>query len=59
MELAEKAEVGHLCLFHLDPISIDQDLDKFLQDTSKLVTLMADEKSFKVSIARDGMEINL
>ena len=55
----KKEAFGRLCLFHLDPISSDQYLDKFLQDTRKLVTLINGEKSFKVSIARDGMVIDL
>jgi len=59
VELAEKSKVKHLCLFHLEPVSGDRDLDKFLKDTKKLVSLLGDDEPFEVSIARDGMEIDI
>lgn len=59
VELARKAGVKHLCLFHQEPTSTDKELDKILQNTKKLVTLIEDGKPLRVSIALDGMVIEV
>ena len=59
VELAQKAEAKHLCLFHQDPSSTDEDLDKFLRDTRKLAYLLKEDGQLKVSIASDGMVIKV
>jgi len=59
VELALKAGVKHLCLFHLEPVSTDQTLDKFLHDTRKLATLLGEDEILEVSIAWDGMEVDI
>ncbi|MFH1350072.1 MAG: MBL fold metallo-hydrolase [Pseudomonadota bacterium] len=59
VELALNASVKHLCLYHLEPVSSDQDLDKFLLDTRKLADLLGEDLPLHVSIAWDGMEIEI
>jgi len=57
VELAVKARVKHLCLFHNDPSTSDKDLDKLLLETEKMVPLITDTGRLKVSIAWDGRVI--
>lgn len=59
VELAQKAGVKHLCLYHLEPVSSDKDLHKFLHDTRKLATLLGEGDPFQVSIAWDGMDVEI
>jgi len=54
VELAVKARVKHLCLFHNEPSTSDKDLDKLLMETEKLVPLVTESSRLKVSIAWDG-----
>ena len=55
VELAQKAGVKHLCLYHQEPASKDEDIDKLLEDTKKLASLLKEGAPLEVSIARDGM----
>ncbi|MBN1104565.1 MAG: MBL fold metallo-hydrolase [Deltaproteobacteria bacterium] len=57
VELAQKARVKHLCLYHMEPVSPDQDLKKFLADTKRLASLLNEGIAFHVSMAYDGMVI--
>jgi len=57
VELAMKARVKHLCLFHNDPGTSDKDLDKLLKDTEEMVPLVTEGGRLKVSIAWDGRVI--
>jgi len=57
VELAVKARVRHLCLFHNDPGTSDKDLDKFLRVAEELVPLVKEGGRLKVSIAWDGRVI--
>lgn len=57
VELAVKARVKHLCLFHNDPGTSDKDLDKFLRVAEELVPLVKEGGRLKVSIAWDGRVI--
>ncbi|MCK4792030.1 MAG: MBL fold metallo-hydrolase [Desulfobacteraceae bacterium] len=59
VELAQRAGVKHLCLYHNEPVSSDEDLDKFLQDTRKLASLIKEGGPIRVSIAWDGMVIEV
>jgi phosphoribosyl 1,2-cyclic phosphodiesterase len=59
VEMAQKAKVKHLCLYHQDPGSSDQDLDRLLEDTRKLAQLLRDSGKMRVSIAYDGMVIKV
>jgi phosphoribosyl 1,2-cyclic phosphodiesterase len=57
-ELAQEAGVKHLCLFHQDPVTKDDALDKLLADSRKLASLLLHDGSpLRVSVARDGMVI--
>jgi phosphoribosyl 1,2-cyclic phosphodiesterase len=57
VELAMKARVKHLCLFHNDPATSDKDLDKLLMETERLVPLVTEGGRLKVSITWDGRVI--
>ena len=59
IELAQKAGVRHLCLFHQDPVLRDDALDKLLKDSRKLASLLQEGNPIEVSVARDGMVIEL
>lgn len=59
VELAQKAGVRYLCLFHQDPNSTDEKLDKLLEDTERLSALLEEETPLRVSIAWDGMIIRV
>lgn len=59
VEMAQKARVKHLCLYHQDPGSSDRDLDRLLEDTRKLAQLLRDSGKMHVSIAYDGMIIKV
>ena len=57
VELAQQAGVKHLCLFHNEPTSTDEKLDKFLLDTQRLASLLNEDTTLQISIARDGLVI--
>ncbi|MBW1787415.1 MAG: anti-sigma factor antagonist [Deltaproteobacteria bacterium] len=59
VELAQKAGVKHLCLFHSDPVSTDETLDKVLADTKRLALLMDEGGPLEVSVAYDGLVVEL
>jgi ribonuclease BN (tRNA processing enzyme) len=59
VELAIKAGVKHLCLFHHDPTSTDEDLDNLLTETIKLIESIKPDYPLDVSIAWDGMIIQI
>ena len=59
VELAKRAKVKHLCLYHNDPASTDKDLDKFLADTEKMAALLMEGGELKVSVAWDGWSVEL
>jgi len=58
-EFAQRAGVKHLCLYHNDPSSSDEDLDRFLEETKKLSSLLGEGSSPRVSIAWDGMIVEV
>ena len=59
VELAQRAGVKHLCLYHNEPASSDEDLDRFLEDTKKLAFLLGEGPPPRVSIAWDGMIVEV
>ncbi len=59
IELSQEAGVKHLVLFHQDPTVRDEALDKLLKDSRKLPSLLHEGGSIEVSVARDGMVIEI
>jgi len=59
VEMAQKAGVRHLVLYHQDPNHTDQDLDRLLEDTRKLARLLVRNDDLSVSIAYDGMVVEV
>jgi len=59
VELADHAGVRRLCLFHHDPASRDAELDGFLNDTRKYASLRRKDGAPEVSMAWDGMAIEV
>jgi len=59
VELAVKAGVKHLCMFHSEPVLGDETLDKILEDTKRYAELYADSYSLKISLAYDGLKIEV
>ncbi|MEZ0295712.1 MAG: MBL fold metallo-hydrolase [Candidatus Methylacidiphilales bacterium] len=59
VELAVRAHVGHLVLFHHDPVSSDQALDELQQATQSYADMCSPLDKLRVSIAHDGMEIEV
>jgi phosphoribosyl 1,2-cyclic phosphodiesterase len=59
VELAQKAGVKHLCLYHQEPTSSDEDLDNFLQDTRRLASQTKEGSPLRISLAWDGMVIEV
>lgn len=59
VELAQKSGVRHLCLFHQEPVTDDKALDKLLEDTKKFADIMKKDSPLSISIAWDGMVVEL
>jgi phosphoribosyl 1,2-cyclic phosphodiesterase len=59
VEMAKRAGVRHLCLYHMEPLSGDRELDTYLENSRKLAGLLAEEAPLQVSIAWDGMLIEV
>ena len=59
VEIAMRAQVKHLCLFHNEPTQHDYMLDKTLYDTRKYAALYDETSPMKISLAYDGLEIEL
>jgi len=59
IDLAIKAGVTHLCLFHHAPSSTDEDLDNLHTETKKLIETLNPDYPLDVSIAWDGLAIQL
>ena len=59
VEMAQKAGIRHLVLYHQDPNHSDRDLDRLLEDTRKLARLLVKTDDLQVSIAYDGMVIDV
>jgi len=59
VELAVRAGVKHLCLFHSEHTSDDAALDRYLLESRKYLNICDSESSMAVSLAYDGLEISL
>ncbi len=59
VEMAQKAGVRHLALYHQDPTHTDQDLDRLLEDTRKLARLLMGDDSLRITIAWDGLVVEV
>jgi phosphoribosyl 1,2-cyclic phosphodiesterase len=59
VELCQMARVKHLCLFHHDPFSDDEQLATVLRDTRRFEEITRGETRLEVSAAYDGMDIVL
>jgi phosphoribosyl 1,2-cyclic phosphodiesterase len=59
VELCQMARAKHLCLFHHDPFSDDEQLATMLRDTRRFEEITRGETRLEVSAAYDGMDIVL
>jgi phosphoribosyl 1,2-cyclic phosphodiesterase len=59
IELAIDSNVKHLCLFHSEPAHSDETLDKILADTKRYASIYNPSYPLKISLAYDGLEIDL
>ena len=67
VEIASRAKVKHLCMFHNEPTASDSDLDEFLFNTRMYGDIYRSEHQGlhggpqypeEISLAYDGLEIN-
>lgn len=59
VEMAHLAGVRHLVMFHHDPNNTDRQLDQLLEDTRKLADLLADREAIEVTVAWDGLVVQI
>jgi phosphoribosyl 1,2-cyclic phosphodiesterase len=59
VEIAVRAGVKHLCLFHSEHTSDDAALDQYLLDTRKYLNIHDNTSMMTVSLAYDGLVIDL
>lgn len=59
VEMAVRAGVKHLCMYHSEPTHNDEMMDKLLRDTIKYASIHDDSYSLKISLAYDGLEIEI
>jgi phosphoribosyl 1,2-cyclic phosphodiesterase len=59
IELALRAQVAHVCLFHHDPASGDLQLESLGENTERLLQLAQGGAKLKISVAYDGLEFDL
>ncbi|MEO8344732.1 MAG: MBL fold metallo-hydrolase [Betaproteobacteria bacterium] len=59
VELCQLAAVGHLCLFHHEPIHGDDAIARVLAETRRYEEITRTSRPLAVSAAYDGMEIEL
>ena len=59
VELAQLANVKHLCMFHHEPSFNDGRIESVLNETIRFEELTRGDKPVKVSAAFDGMEIEV
>lgn len=59
VELAVRAGVRRLCLFHNEHTFGDESLDKFLDDTCKYLRILDESSGLRVYLAYDGLEIDI
>lgn len=59
IELAVRAKVKKLFLFHSEHTFDDADLDKFLHDSKRYLNIYDDDSQLDIAIAYDGLEVDL
>lgn len=59
VELAARAGVKHLCLFHLEHTHSDDTLEEMLDNTRRYAKLYAGDTPLQVTLAYDGLEVQL
>ncbi|MDH3651542.1 MAG: MBL fold metallo-hydrolase [Saprospiraceae bacterium] len=59
IELAARAQVKKLCLFHSEHTFNDDDLYKFLTDSRRYLNIYDDRSKLDIVISFDGLEIDL
>jgi ribonuclease BN (tRNA processing enzyme) len=59
VELAVRAGVKRLCLFHNEHTCDDEALDRFLDDTRKYLGVYAASSKLTICLAYDGLELTL
>ncbi len=59
VELCQMAGVRHLCLFHHEPASDDETIERVLADTRRLEEITRTDEPMIVTAAYDGLEIEL
>ena len=59
VDLAVKAGVKHLCLYHSEHTYDDENLDQFLEDTRAYLNILAGSYPLKIDLAYDGLEIEV
>lgn len=59
VELAVRARVKHLCLFHSEHSYDDEMLEQFLNDTLEYLKIHAADHLLKIDLAADGLDIEI
>ena len=59
VELAVRGNVKHLCMFHSEPTHDDEILDKILKNTEDYASLYDKSYPLKISLAFDGLTIEV
>jgi phosphoribosyl 1,2-cyclic phosphodiesterase len=59
VEICQRANVGHLCMFHHEPASSDATLARVLADTQRFEEITRTGAPLRITSAYDGMEIDL
>ena len=55
VELALRAGVRRLCLFHHEHTLHDEELDRFLEDTRRYLAILEESSTMEVRLAYDGL----
>jgi len=59
VELAKRANVARLCLFHQEPTLDDASIESFHRDTARYAQLFMPEQELEVLMAYDGLVVEL
>jgi len=59
VEMAQMANVRHLCMFHHEPAFDDDRIESVLKETIRFEKLTRTQQPLKITAAYDGMEIEL
>lgn len=59
VDLSIRANVKHLCMFHSEPTYSDETLHEILEETRQFAKIYAHFQSLNISLAYDGLEIEV